>query len=469
MLVLDGSAKPTPAMNQLLALIDAHPGATGTSVVLGGTDTTPAGGVVVELTAAGRARLPHAGLDLVAVGLTSDEAQGCAALIAASTDYDDTQMPVDESATTGWRSYTDAAGALRPQHTVARQTPDKDILVATTTLLPDPDEEYVVNAATTPEDLAALAPKVPTAVRDALHEVDPTLDEDVAAWFADDCPLPRLTLLGPVRARTRGTPLAVRKAYMTGVLTYLSTRPYGATPDELAEALGLTTSKARGYAKTVRDWLGTNPGTGQPHLPDARRTPEAISRGVAIYQVQGLLVDADLFRRLRARGQARGQEGLADLTRALDLVQGPPFSQLSGDAWAWLYEGDRLDHHLTCAIVDVAHTVATHALREGDTRTARTATETALLAAPAEEIPHLDLAAVTRAEGHPDQANRILRDQVANRTDDEGPPLDLSQRSHTILQTRGWTGHERTDNSAAIPASPELDPPGRVAPRTGST
>jgi len=468
MLVLDGSAEPTPALNQLLALIDAHPGATGTGVVLGGTDTTPAGGVVVELTAAGRARLPHAGLDLVAVGLTSDEAQGCAALIAASTDYDDTPMPVDESATTGWRSYTDGAGALRPQHTVARQTPDKDILVATTTLLPGPDEEYVAHAATTPDDLAALAPKVPTTVRDALHEADPTLDEDVAVWFADDCPLPRLTLLGPVRARTRGTPLAVRKAYMTGVLTYLSTRPYGATPDELADALGLTTSKARGYAKTVRDWLGTNPRTGQPHLPDARRTPEAISRGVAIYQVQDLLVDADLFRRLRARGQARGEDGLDDLIRAFDLVQGPPFSQLSGDAWAWLYEGDRLDHHLTCAIVDVAHTITTHALRAGDTRTARTATEASLLAAPAEEIPHLDLAAVTRAEGHPDQANRILSEQVANRTDDEGPPLDLSQRSHTILETRRWTGQERSGDASAIPASPELDTR-RVAPSTGST
>ena len=56
--------------------------------------------------------------------------------------------------------------------------------------------------------------------------------------------------LGDVYKRQRGTPLAVRKAYMTGVLTYLSTRPYGATPDELADALGLTTSKARGYAKT---------------------------------------------------------------------------------------------------------------------------------------------------------------------------------------------------------------------------
>ena len=59
-------------------------------------------------------------------------------------------------------------------------------------------------------------------------DADPTLDADVAAWFADDCPLPRLTLLGPVRARTRGTPLIDRKPHMTEVLTYIATRPHGA-------------------------------------------------------------------------------------------------------------------------------------------------------------------------------------------------------------------------------------------------
>ncbi|KGN41043.1 LysM peptidoglycan-binding domain-containing protein [Knoellia aerolata] len=467
MLLLDATAEPTPALTQLLHLVDQHRSATGTSVVYGGALDTP-GAVVVELTSTGRVRLPHAGLDLVAVGLTRDEAQGCAALLAAGADFDDTPVPIEETATTGWRSYTDAAGALRRQHTVPRQTPDKHILVATTSVLPDPDQDYVATAATTTEDLAALAPKVPTTVRDALHDADPTLDADVAAWFADDCPLPRLTLLGPVRARTRGTPLAVRKAYMTGVLTYLSTRSHGATPDELADALSITPAKARGYAKTVRDWLGTNPRTGQPHLPDARRTPEAKSRGVAIYQVQDLLVDADLFRRLRARGQACGQHGITDLTQALDFVQGPPFSQLSGDAWAWLYEGDRLDHHLSCAVVDVAHLVTTHALRHGDTRTARTATETALLAAPAEEIPHLDLAAVTRAEGHPDRAKRILRDQVANRTDDEGPPMDLPARTQTILNARAWTGHDQASGATTLHPPPESPAQARVDPRTGT-
>ena len=49
------------------------------------------------------------------------------------------------------------------------------------------------------DDLEALAPKVPHAgQRRRASDADPTLDDDLAAWWSDDCPLPRLTLLGPV-------------------------------------------------------------------------------------------------------------------------------------------------------------------------------------------------------------------------------------------------------------------------------
>ena len=317
------------------------------------------------MTSTGRVRLPQAGLDLVAVGLTSDEARGCAALIAAGEDLNDQPIPTDDTATEGWRAYTDAAGALRREHTIPRHTPAQDILGDTTCLLPAPDEDYTTRAATTTQDLADLAPQVPARVRQEVHDADPDLDADVTAWFADDCPLPRLTLLGPVKARTRGTPLVKRKPYMTAVLAYLWSRPHGATPDELADAMNVSVGKGRVYARDIREWLGTNPRTGDQHLPDARRAPEAQARGIGVYQVQDLLVDADLFRRLRVRGQARGAEGLPDLVRALDLVQGPPFSQVRADAWSWLHEGDRLDHHLTCAVVDVAHLVITHALHTG--------------------------------------------------------------------------------------------------------
>jgi hypothetical protein len=226
------------------------------------------------------------------------------------------------------------------------------------------------------------------------------------------------------------------------VLAYLATRAHGATPEELADAFTITAAKARDYVRIVRDWLGTNPRTGEDHLPDARKAPAAIARGVGVYQVLDILVDADLFRRLRVRGESRGPEGVEDLRKALRLVQGRPFDRLRDGGWSFLSEGDRLDQHMICAIVDVAHLVTTYSLQAGDTRQARLAAETAALAAPDEEIPRLDLAAVADAEGHPGEADRILRDEVCNRTDDEGAPPELSERTRRVIATRDW--HERT-------------------------
>ena len=450
LILMDATAPPTPALAQLLDLIDQHPGATGTSVVLAGSNA-PSAGITIELTATGRARLPHAGLDLVAVGLTPDEAQGCAALLAASADLRDEPMPVDDTATDGWRSFTDDAGALRPEHTHPRHTPPEQLPEPTATLLHAPDQEYLETPATTTDDLATLAPAVPASVRDALHDADPTLDSDLAHWYADSCPLPRLTLLGPVGARTRGKAIAERKAYMTAVLAYLATRPNGATPEELADAMGITPAKAREYARIVREWLGTNPRTGDKHLPDARQAPAARTRGVAVYQVQDLLVDADLFRRLRARGQSLGTDGIPDLIAALDLVQGQPFSQLRPGAWSWLFDGDRLDQHLTCAIVDVAHVVTTHALHEGDNDTARRSAETSVLAAPFEELPHLDLARVDQAAGRADAARQRIQTEVLERADDEGG-AGRPARSHRDHPAQPWVVSQRTSRvTSSIP------------------
>src|SRR5450759_3047124 len=118
----------------------------------------------------------------------------------------------------------------------------------------------------------------------------------------------------------RGGGVAVLRCGTDGgrveMLAYLGTRPYGATPAHLADAFGITVGRARTDIKTVRDWLGINPRTGQKHLPDARESAAAKARGVGVYQVDGLLIDADLFRRLRVRGEARGADGITDLRRA---------------------------------------------------------------------------------------------------------------------------------------------------------
>jgi LysM repeat protein len=439
LLLVNAAAPETPALAQLLCLVDEHPGRTATCVVVTG-DRAETPGVVLDVTARGRINIPHAGLDLVAAGLTSDEAQGCAALLAQSEDLADVEIPHDQIADEGWRSYSNAAGALRTEHTLPRDTEDDAVDEPTESVLAGRDQEYLRDGATTAEDLSALSPLVPTRVRVELENADPTLDVDVDAWFAGDCDLPRLTLLGPVGARTRGDAVAVarRKPYFTEMLAYLGTRPYGATPAHLADAFGITVGRARTDIKTVRDWLGVNPRTGVKHLPDARESAAAKARGVGVYQVDGLLIDADLFRRLRVRGEARGADGITDLRRALTLVGGQPFDQLRTGGWSWLHEGDRLDQHMLCAVVDVAHMVTTSAIKNGDLGRARAAAELAALAAPHEEIPRLDLAAVAAAEGHEREAERVLREDVCDRSDDGQAPMELSERTESIIASHDW-------------------------------
>jgi nucleoid-associated protein YgaU len=450
-LILLDASTAHPALDELLDLVHAHPGRTGTCVVLSGT-RPDSPGIVLDLTADGRITLPSAGLDLVAVGLTSDEAQGCAALLAQSERVDAVAVPVDEDATEGWRSIVHHAGALRGEHTLPREPhPDPDQSdagpgePAASSVLSGPDELYLEAAATTSEDLHTLAPRVPATVRRDVEDADPRLDQDVAAWFADSSRMPKLRLLGPVRATTRGKPLVKRKPYMTELLTFIALHPHGATPGEVADAFGLTPAKVREYVRLVREWLGTNPRTGEPHLPDARLARGALHRGTAVYEVVDLLVDLDLFRRLRGRGQARGADGIEDLRTALRLVEGRPFDapvqRRAGGGWTWLVDGDRLDEHAVVAVVDVAHLVVTHALATGDTAAARMAAETAAMAAPFEEIPGLDLAAVATAEGRHAEARRIIRDEIANRTDDEGAPPELVGRTEEILPGRAdWLG-----------------------------
>ena len=278
-----------------------------------------------------------------------------------------------------------------------------------------------------------------------MRDADPTLDDDVAAWFADDCPLPRLTLLGPVRARTRGKALAERKPYMTEVLTYIATRPHGATPDEVADAMGITVARPASTSRIVRDWLGTNPRTGAAHLPDARAVPSRPDPRLG--RVPG---PRPPHRRRPVPPPARPRPDAAAPTAS--TTSPPPCAWSKDDpstssgtrGWAWLHEGDRLDHHLTAAIVDVAHIVTTHALHAGDLPQARLATETALLAAPEEEIPRLDLARITKAEGLHAAAEHILRNKVSNRSHDDGPPPDLSDRTQEVLESHDWAHNKRS-------------------------
>lgn len=437
-----------PALTEYLA---QHPGATSTGILCRASDDAtaqaPAGAttITVTVTAAGRALVHGAGLDVVAVGLTCDEAAGIAALLQSAAQVDDAPVPdlaQDRERPEGWRSFADSAGALRFAHTTPRDiltSPQED----NPPLLPQADEDYLQVAATTREDLARLAPTVPAEISSAVQHADPTLDADLAAWHDPATTRPRVALLGPVSATVAGTPPDGRLAYYCEVLAYLLLRPNGATAEEVADAFDLSIKRTHTVIGVLRSWVG------EQHLPSARTSPAARARGGAVYQIVDGLTDLDLFRRLRLRAQARGNDGIPDLRAALALVTGPAFSQLRPGGWRWVLEGDRLDEHATVAVVDAAHIVVLDALSRQDTHTARQAAETARSAAPFEDVPSLDLAAITRAEGDL-AAAQLLVDTLCAAAED-GIPDDLPPRTNTILDANPtWlTGEDLASRTQA--------------------
>lgn len=396
--------------------ITEHPGRTGTALVI---QTTEAGDL--NLTDAGRVH--GLGLELTAVGLTEDEAAGCAALLAAADQADDAApVPVDE--------LVDVTGNLLPENRAGRNTTAADTVEA---ILPATDDAYVDAAAVTASDLSALAPRVPDGVATSLRSRDPGLDAQVRAWFSPNCPYPRLTLLGPVQARCYGKPIAKQKAYYTEALAYLALHPQGVTSDQVADAFGITVPRARTVISNLRQWVGENSRTRSPHIPDAKSSAQAQASGVGLYQVEDLLVDADLFRRLRARGLAGGPDGIEDLEAALQLVSGRPFDQLRPGGWTWLIDGDRTDQHMVCAVADVAHILVTHHLHNGDLEAAKRAATISIQADPESETARLDLACIMVQEGHSTSARQIVADALGDDAE-----LDCTSRAAQILAAKDW-------------------------------
>ena len=425
----------------LTDLITKQPGRTATSVLIVGSSAETASATEIRVDADGRVQIPDLGLDLIANGLTPSEATGCAAVLAAGDTLDDIPTPLLQTTTQAWEELCDEAGQLRPEHTLPRDAAaDADADGDVSSLMPGDDEHWVTTTANTTEDLAVIAPRVPAEVRLRAEAADPTLDKDLAAWAASSCDRPRLSVLGPMRLRVGPggdlTVVARRIPYYTNMVAYLAATR-GATADQVATAMGLERRRVHKDMSVVRDWLGMNPRTGDHHLPDAAHNKQAQLRGVGIYIVEDLLEDADLFRRLRLRGEARGADGLPDLLAALRLVVGAPYEDQRRKARPWLTD-TRPDRYLQCAIVDVAHLVTSIALEADDTRQARAAAELAMLAAPDQHTPALDLATVAAKQGRDDEAEELAR-SVVEWTDGSGePPIELPERADRILRTHRW-------------------------------
>ena len=394
--------------------------------------------VDLHVTSEGRLTIESLRLDLAASGLTSAEAKACAVLVDLTREAEVVPMPgASDDAST-----SNSAGALVDRLTAPR--PDAEPAGAKS-LLPLDTHVYADRAAATVEDVEALAPVATPEAAQSVRVADPDLDEDLARWDSPVPVVPKLTLLGPIAVRTMGdaTATAHRRPYYSEFLAYLALHPKGVTADQLAVDLCIRPQKARSDLSVIRRWLGQNR-AGKPYLPRAQQTHQD---GVpAIYALDGVLTDLDLFRRLRARGQSRGAEGMPDLVSALQLISGEPFTDLRKDGWGWLLEGERLDHIMTAAIVDVGHIVTTHALAEGDLDLADFASQVAIAAAPYDDIATLDRAEVERATGDAEGADARMRSDVFNRTDDELGPIQLPPRTAEVVERKrpSTTGRRST-------------------------
>lgn len=191
----------------------------------------------------------------------------------------------------------------------------------------------------------------------------------------------KLRLLGPLDVWGSGLdPKPAGRPQKVEAVAYLATRVRGASAARCREDLwpedrdDRPTSKVRNLMLGIRNWLGVNPATGREHIP-----PNPGEGRGGVYAVEGILIHADLFRRLRLRALARGVDGVADLRAALNLVTGSPFEGRRPAGYGWV-GNTGLDYHYTGMIADAAHIVATHHLAADEPEAAAAAARVALTA-----------------------------------------------------------------------------------------
>ncbi len=441
----------------LLATLSEHAGRLTVAVVLAGTgpgaaQTTSAEPIEAEPTVAEPTRwqlhidadgvltIPALGLQLIAEQLPLSEAAQLAQLLAHAATGPDQPMPAADG-DQPWDAVADAAGGLRPEVTTAATAPA--LRVAGTwphrpnSILPLPPVEYSAKAATTEQDVAALAPGISDEMRAQIGELDPTLDEDLAAWRDPASDQPKLRLFGPIDVwSAQLDPRPAGRPQKIEAVAYLVTRPRGATAAQTRTDLwpedrgDRATSKVRNLMLGTRGWLGVNPHTGREYLP-----PNPGEARGGLYLIEGVLCDVELFRRLRIRAAARGVDGMPDLQAALDLVTGVPFEGRRPRGYHWVLAA-ALDYRYISAIGDVAHTLATHHLTAGEPEAATAAAQAALTAGSTADDVLLDLVAACHARGDTDGGDTYVKKIMRNYEADTEE--DIPVRTYEILLRRGW-------------------------------
>ncbi|RZU46633.1 LysM domain-containing protein [Krasilnikovia cinnamomea] len=293
----------------------------------------------------------------------------------------------------------------------------------------------LANTETTPRPLrpapVSTDPATMERRRRERDERDPHLDADLAAWTSGDAARPRISVLGPVQIVGAGQEPKERQRFYAEFIVYLASRgAKGSTAAQLEDAIWrdqTASSRSRRSAIShARTWLGETPDGGlwMPRMAGSQ----------PYHLVEGYLFDWSLFRRLRARGEARGTDGADDLRAALELVRGAPFAGVQDGyhtqrtPYAWLPDSDVAPMHLVAAIVDTAHELVELYLAAGDLPGAHWAVERAWLADPErhEGQPWRDAMRLAHAEGRDSELAALIADLMRHRDAEHEEDLDVA-------------------------------------------
>ena len=438
-------------LERLLGTLREQQQRTALAVVLAdeaGSNATP-DPWTAHLDADGTMRLPGLNLTLHARQVGEGEAAALTQLLVQAAATTDRPMPQSRGGQP-WDSYTDVTGALLPQVTVARDDAlpsvplgpgEIPLLQSVTTgadrsLLPLSSEVYMTRAAVVEADLDALAPGVSAEVRTRVEADNLTLDDDVADWHREDADRPKLVLLGPVDITVpnsdSGEGRPGRVAMSIEVIAYLTSRRNGATIAQVGTALWphdraiLEKTLPKQKVSAARRLLGRNPRTGRDHIPHG---------AAGMYYVEDILIDAELCRRLHARGTARGADGIHDLWTALELVSGVPFDHRREGGYEWLLDTP-LDSEYLAMIVDISSKVVTHELGRGNPAAAMRAAQVPLKAGSSDDTVLLNMMRAHDAAGERAAGDECVKQILASfDVEDE---VDLPPRTAEILRRRQY-------------------------------
>jgi hypothetical protein len=422
------AASPTDGDLAELATLQRDLAAAGrcaVAAVTTGSDRLPPAGWRVTVTSGGvlHVRLPFLHGCLSAAGLTSAELGDLSEELRHAREAAPVRVPaaVEPEA---WAAGTDAAGA------VLATDPDPD---------PDPEPDTDTEPGPVPDTEPGSDWPVATLPRRAGPPDDPDLDDDLRAWHADDPGRPRVSILGPVRVDSHGTAPETRVRLHRELVVYLAQRgDRGAGATQLDAALWPGTKISDTDRQLViaraRQWLGTDPG-GNPWLSEPG--PDLTYR-----LAPGYLLDWHLFRRLRTRGELRGDDGAGDLRAALHLVRGVPLDGADRPAgpgarnpYPWLGDSQIHPDLLMAAVVDTAHQLAELHIATGDTDAVRWAVRQGWLADPERtyDQPWRDLMRAEHTDGRHDQVRALVAELMEAR--DAEALEDLAPDTYHLIRT----------------------------------